>query len=460
MTTVLKGRASRLLFFMMILYLAVAVHAVDDPATHACAAQVTRNSTHQGDIEKRVAKLEHALANCTLVSLPTSTLISDKSVSKDHRSTKKSVASKTKQHHAVKTSDQKTRHKALKAKHRGKSKKVTHRPTKTSSLQSAQHHHHHHHPSAAAHRKHAKQAKPEASSRHPTKTSHRKGKKEEHRKKKPHTKPKHSKLKHTPTSSKITGKKGYPVSTHEPKKTSTSTIPQATSTTTTITTTTTTIENPPPTSNEKYVAPQSTADDHKDTEEAEDANDAVFDPSASAAVGATAQPSNQDAISNPNDSPKDANSDVMYSEAVDAQRNNATIGVSIGAVAGCVAAAGLAGMFIQRRRQTRKEESNDDLENQQNDEVNTRWKHQSFMNAVAGAVAKLPKRSNSSASQNNGGGGGLRSLLGTIRRTASNASSKSRSSEQSYGIAVTTPMPPIEPVNGQQAAQPNYTHAY
>ncbi|KAG1441525.1 hypothetical protein G6F56_011443 [Rhizopus delemar] len=76
------------------------------------------------------------------------------------------------------------------------------------------------------------------------------------------------------------------------------------------------------------------------------------------------------------------------------------------------------------------------------------------MAVVAGAVAKLPKRSDSSGSSRSLG------VMGTIKRAASKASrslsrSPSRESQQSYGIAVSEPMPPLA-----NAEQQSYTHAY
>ncbi|ORE05326.1 hypothetical protein BCV72DRAFT_336652 [Rhizopus microsporus var. microsporus] len=137
--------------------------------------------------------------------------------------------------------------------------------------------------------------------------------------------------------------------------------------------------------------------------------------------------------------------------SVDAEPQSKIIGISVGAVAGCVAAAGLAGMFIYRRRQDKEQQS----EVEPDEHVNTRWRTQSFMAVVAGAVAKLPKRSDSSGSNRS------RGVLGTIRRAASKASSTlsrsgSRSSQQSYGIAVSGPMPPIAHVDEQRY----HSHAY
>ncbi|KAI9254667.1 hypothetical protein BY458DRAFT_325437 [Sporodiniella umbellata] len=135
-------------------------------------------------------------------------------------------------------------------------------------------------------------------------------------------------------------------------------------------------------------------------------------------------------------------------ETVEATHQNKIIGISVGAVVGCVAAAGLAGMFIYRRRQDQETE-------EVPDEVNTRYRTQSFMAVVAGAVAKLPKRSDSSSSSGSGG------VMGTLKRAATSMSrslsrSGSRSSQQSYGIAVSGPMPGLT-----HADDRNYhTHAY
>ncbi|KAI7868998.1 hypothetical protein BDF14DRAFT_1786697 [Spinellus fusiger] len=143
-------------------------------------------------------------------------------------------------------------------------------------------------------------------------------------------------------------------------------------------------------------------------------------------------------------------------------------------------------MFINRHRQNAQR--NSDLEKHErslrdssNTEVNTRWRPQSFMVAVAGAVAKLPKRSASNASQNNATHSqstrGVGSVLGSIRRVASNTSSiaswgstrshVSGSSQQSYGIAVTTPIPPLSRIDGMETSSDaveahynSHNHAY
>lgn len=184
-----------------------------------------------------------------------------------------------------------------------------------------------------------------------------------------------------------------------------------------------------------------------------------------------------------NNTPKDNNSQVNAqtvetTETSDAEPQSKVIGVSVGAVVGCIAAVGLAGMFIYKRRErTTHDQDVEDMN--QTSEVNTRWRTQSFMAVVAGAVAKLPKRSNSTASNNGDSGGGGGGVLGSIRRAASNASrslsvrskGSSRSSVQSYGIAVSGPVPPITRIDGDQAqyygepASPtttgaHHTHAY
>ncbi|CEP11504.1 hypothetical protein [Parasitella parasitica] len=142
---------------------------------------------------------------------------------------------------------------------------------------------------------------------------------------------------------------------------------------------------------------------------------------------------------------------VNNGQAIENTPQSKIVGISVGAVVGCLAAAGLAGMFIYKRKQTSKHDQ--DIEDlNQTSEVNTRWRTQSFMAVVAGTVAKLPKRSNSSGSNRSAGG-----VLGSIRRAASNASSKlsrsasSRSSTHSYGIAVSGPIPAIQRIDGDQA---------
>ncbi|KAI9469010.1 MAG: hypothetical protein EXX96DRAFT_654629 [Benjaminiella poitrasii] len=163
---------------------------------------------------------------------------------------------------------------------------------------------------------------------------------------------------------------------------------------------------------------------------------------------------------------------VQNGQEIESEPQSKVVGVSVGAVVGCLAAAGLAGMFIYKRKQKTNEEQQ---VSQDTEEVNTRWRTQSFMAVVAGAVAKLPHRSNSSTSSRSGG------VLGSIRRAASNASrslsirsnNSSSSSIQSYGIAVSGPIPAIVRIDGDQAqyydepsspsgqhAQGYHTHAY
>lgn len=178
--------------------------------------------------------------------------------------------------------------------------------------------------------------------------------------------------------------------------------------------------------------------------------------------------------STPADSNDEVNSQSVDStQTTDAAPQSKVIGVSVGAVAGCIAAAGLAGMFIYRRRE--KTNHDQDVEDMnQTSEVNTRWRTQSFMAVVAGAVAKLPKRSNSSASNS---GRASFNVIGSIRRAASNASrslsvrskDSTRSSVQSYGIAVSGPVPAIARIDADQShyyGEPespstnHHTHAY
>lgn len=179
-------------------------------------------------------------------------------------------------------------------------------------------------------------------------------------------------------------------------------------------------------------------------------------------------------VSTPVDNNNQVNSQsVDNTQTTDATPQSKAIGISIGAVVGCIAAAGLAGMFIYRRRErTNHDQDVEDMN--QTSEVNTRWRTQSFMAVVAGAVAKLPKRSNSSASNS---GRASFNVLGSIRRAASNASrslsvrskNSTRSSVQSYGIAVSGPIPAITRIDGDQAyysgesespSTNHHTHAY
>ena len=271
----------------------------------------------------------------------------------------------------------------------------------------------------------------------------------------------------TTTSKKVTSKSNSKKSTT--KKTTTTTKKTTTTTTTTTTThkpTTTPAHKFRVTTTDPIVVPTALP-----TEVNEGNNDEPTLPSTpstpSAAAVADALPST------PVDNNNQVNSQSVNPEKdSNAQPQSKVIGVSIGAVVGCIAAAGLAGMFIYRRR----EKNSQDIEDlNQTSEVNTRWRTQSFMAVVAGAVAKLPKRSNSTASTNSRPSF---NVLGSIRRAASNASRSlsvrsngSRSSVQSYGIAVSGPIPAIARIDGDQAqyyGEPSsptstgvhHTHAY
>ncbi|KAI8372131.1 hypothetical protein BD560DRAFT_423394 [Blakeslea trispora] len=122
-----------------------------------------------------------------------------------------------------------------------------------------------------------------------------------------------------------------------------------------------------------------------------------------------------------------ASAQDVNGQAIEATAQSKVIGISVGAIVGCLAAAGLVGMFMYRRHQKNHQEQ-DMEEMDAQSEVNTRYRTQSFMAVVAGTVAKLPTRSDSSSSKKSVG------VLGSLRRAASRSlgRSNSTSSTQSY----------------------------
>ncbi|KAI8388830.1 uncharacterized protein BYT42DRAFT_603257 [Radiomyces spectabilis] len=84
------------------------------------------------------------------------------------------------------------------------------------------------------------------------------------------------------------------------------------------------------------------------------------------------------------------------SEAVAGSISNRNLGIGLGVGIGCVAVIGLAGLLVHNRRRQQRAASSLD------ENVNTRWRPQSFLGVVASVVAKLPRtpsqRSQGSAS--------------------------------------------------------------
>ncbi|KAI8970379.1 hypothetical protein BDF20DRAFT_890940 [Mycotypha africana] len=102
--------------------------------------------------------------------------------------------------------------------------------------------------------------------------------------------------------------------------------------------------------------------------------------------------------------------------------NHRALGIGLGVGIGCVAALGLAGMLVYNNRRRRlQQQSLGDYQQQQ--QVSTRWRPQSFMNVVASVVAKLPRSPS------------LRSKAST---TNTIMSPNNNSNSEMTGIAVTT----------------------
>ncbi|CAO3616075.1 unnamed protein product [Mucor fragilis] len=307
------------------------------------------------------------------------------------------------------------------------------------------------------------------SKKHSTSTKHKsKSKSKKHT---TTTTTKHKSKKHS-TSTKTRKVKAV-TTTHKSSETSTSSVVAEALPTADITLTTTSIDNNNNADNSNTnndAAAANNNDDNNNSDDTDDAAASAEDATATAeplaaVAGAGANPT---ATTTPDDNNNQVSvQSINNGQTIENEPQSKVIGISVGAVVGCLAAAGLAGMFIYKRKQNSKHDQDvEDLN--QTSEVNTRWRTQSFMAVVAGAVAKLPNRSNSSSSTRSVG------VLGTIRRAASNASSKlsrstSRSSTQSYGIAVSGPIPAIQRIDGDQAtyyAEPtsptnhHHTHAY
>ncbi|KAG0190871.1 hypothetical protein DFQ28_001419 [Apophysomyces sp. BC1034] len=144
----------------------------------------------------------------------------------------------------------------------------------------------------------------------------------------------------------------------------------------------------------------------------------------------------------------DGNGGINETQAVSGNMSNKTLGIGLGLGIGCVAAVGLAGLLVHNRRKHQDQlASSRSLAGEEDPNVSTRWRPQSFMGVVASVVAKLPRspslRSNVSGGRNgNGhvrastagmaigtGEGALESPTHTLGRHPSAASSRSAASQ-------------------------------
>lgn len=84
--------------------------------------------------------------------------------------------------------------------------------------------------------------------------------------------------------------------------------------------------------------------------------------------------------------------------------SNKALGIGLGVGIGCIAALGLAGLFVHNRKKRQEHIALDDSSGAQ---VPTRWRPQSFMGVVASVVSRLPRspsqRSKASADMLSGG---------------------------------------------------------
>ncbi|KAM3580793.1 hypothetical protein VKS41_006852 [Umbelopsis sp. WA50703] len=118
---------------------------------------------------------------------------------------------------------------------------------------------------------------------------------------------------------------------------------------------------------------------------------------------------------------------IANSNTVAGDVTNTKIGIGIGVGVGCVAAIGLAGLVLYRRREGRQQ---DNYDSGSGEPVSTRWRPQSFMAVLGGVVAKLP-RTNSTSSRSSR----LRSVFSNLSRNSSNRSYRSDGSGPSVGSA-------------------------
>lgn len=163
-------------------------------------------------------------------------------------------------------------------------------------------------------------------------------------------------------------------------------------------------------------------------------------------------------ITDPNTLPADNTvtvDNLTAGNAVNASVSNKTIGISIGAAIGCVAAVGLAGMMVYKRQSRRRFDDSIGAGNIDESSPQTHWRPNSFMAAVTSVVARLPRDRSSSSSR--GSGGFAASVLGSIRRVRSGRSNRSSSgsemshntmnSHTSFGYAVSGPVPELARVD-------------
>jgi hypothetical protein len=177
-----------------------------------------------------------------------------------------------------------------------------------------------------------------------------------------------------------------------------------------------------------------------------------------------ATPSTTDGLStitDPNTLPADNTvtvDNLPSGNPVNASVSNKTIGISVGAAIGCVAAVGLAGMMVYKRQSRRRFEDSIGGGNIDEPSPQTHWRPTSFMAAVTSVVARLPRDRHSSSSR--GSGGFAASVLGSLRRVRSGRSNRSSSgsemshnsmnsqnSHTSFGYAVSGPVPELARVD-------------
>lgn len=194
-------------------------------------------------------------------------------------------------------------------------------------------------------------------------------------------------------------------------------------------------------------------------------SDASAEPSAVPTSPVDSAPSG---LSDPNAVPSSSSNSVSVDNIptggpVNANVSNKTIGITVGAAIGCVAAVGLAGMMVYKRKTRQRFDDSigaGNIDGSMDESAQTHWRPTSFMAAVTSVVARLPRDRNSSSSR--GSGGFAASVFGSLRRVGSGRSNRSSSSSvseashnsmnshTSFGYAVSGPLPELARVDHNQ----------
>ncbi|RUP45351.1 hypothetical protein BC936DRAFT_148278 [Jimgerdemannia flammicorona] len=124
---------------------------------------------------------------------------------------------------------------------------------------------------------------------------------------------------------------------------------------------------------------------------------------------------------------------------------NKTFGIILGAGVGAIAAVGLAGLLVYRKRESKKKQNFDQAIGAEADQqLHTRWRPQSFLNVVTNVVAKLPR---SEDGRSNRSSAGSSSRRGSQLENQVARSNSAGSASSGRGPATSLPRLPEEPEN-------------